>query len=141
LIREAINESLRLNEDCSRIVFAPPFDPLLSGVTMGVAVEFLRGESPAATAVLHWRNPIWTVGQSDPQRARSTYGRPEYQDELWATIVGDRDAVCAADTADPEWRVRVRSDAATALEDYDSTAYWLGTVVVTLATVREGSSQ
>jgi hypothetical protein len=136
LLRKAVDESLRLTEDCSQLLFSPPFDPVLSAVTMGVAVEFLRADNIAAAAVFRWRNPSWAEGQSDPQHRRSTYGRPEYPPELWATIDGDLGALCAADPADPEWRVKVRGDAATALEDYDSTAYWSGTVTVVLASVK-----
>jgi hypothetical protein len=121
----AVDASLRLNRDCSRIVFASPSDPELSGLTMGVVIEFLHRKSVVATAMLRWSNsPSDASGgqQWTPPRYRG-YGF-DYSEERWAAVYGDVESVCAADVADPEWRVSVRGDGAVALEDYDATAYW-----------------
>jgi hypothetical protein len=150
----AVDASLRLNDECSRIVFTSPSDPEFSGVTMGVVIEFAHRENVVANATLRWNNTVagasgarqptasWNRALSTPleipSSARTSSGF-DYSEERWATVHGDVEGVCAADAADPEWRVRVRGDGAVALEDYNATAYWSGSLVVPLQRVREGS--
>lgn len=141
LVTTAANGSLRLSPDASQIVINRPFGPALDNVTMGVVVEFLQGETVAASAVFLWRNVPATAESRQLNQVRRTMTRSsgEYVDrtmECWATLSGDVEAVRAANPADRTWRVRVRGDGATTLEDYDATAYWSGTFDVPLETVK-----
>jgi hypothetical protein len=141
---DAVSASLRLNDACSRIAFTCPSDPKTSELTMAVVVEFLDGETVVATATLRCRPSLAAA-----QPVRWTHGnRIEIPDDLsidrsretWADLSGDLATLCAADPVDPEWRVRVRGDGGTALDDYDATAYWSGSLVVPLELVAQERS-
>jgi hypothetical protein len=137
MLQDAVIATLRLSDGCTHVVFVSPSDPMFAGITMGVVVEFVSREAVVAIAVVRWRNPPsgGRVGQQPYSRYRA-FG-VDYSRERWADLSGDIEAVCAADPTDPQWIVRVRGDGAVALEDFDATAYWAGTVTVPFGQTKE----
>jgi hypothetical protein len=148
---DAVNARLRLDDECSRIVFVAPSNPSFAGITLGLVVELLHRETIMASAVLRRQSSTATkeqpYGQSPPQVSHGGGATsippppPRYSGESWAVLSGDRAAVCAAELSDPDWSVRVRGDGATALDHYEATAYWSGTFTVPLAQIRQEPSQ
>jgi hypothetical protein len=134
LMAAAVESSLRLNADCSRVVLVVPSHPAWTEIAMAVVVEFVHAEKVAASAVLRWRDPGLTAEQRD--FVRIYRGGVVGSRELWAALSGELEGVRAADPTDSDWSVRVRGDGTTALEDYDSTMYWSGTITVPLDRVK-----